>query len=60
VSTVSFAAATWRIRAAIRRQLAIDLRRLREMEQEITQLDHRIAEQRGALAALHAKHPAIT
>jgi hypothetical protein len=50
--SASFAAARWRIRAAIRRQLAIDLRRLREMEQEIAALRQHIDDARARLAAL--------
>ena len=52
MSTVSFEAATWRIRAAIRRQLSIDLRRLHEMEQELAALQQHIDDARARLAAL--------
>lgn len=54
MSNVSFAAATWRIRAGIRRQLATDLHRLHEMEQEIAALRQHIDDSRQRLAALEA------
>ena len=54
MSTVSSAGATRRIRAAIRRQLAIDLRALHEMEQEIAALQQHIHDARQRLAALEA------
>jgi hypothetical protein len=52
MSTASFDAAWWRIRAAIRRQLAMDVRRLREMQREIAELERHIDEARRRLDAL--------
>jgi len=54
MSTVRYGAAVWRIRAAIRRQLAIDMRRLREMKTAIADLEQHIDDERRRLAALEA------
>ena len=42
----------WRIRAAIRRQLASDLRALRAMKRDIAELERHIDEERRRLTAL--------
>ena len=44
--------ALWRIRAAIRRQLASDVRLFREMKRDIEELERHIDEERRRLDAL--------